>query len=74
VRLRLKKGDIKAHWESVSSLNFFVISLNFGHNKDRHDSLLFKFPNTLLLLSPMIAAAAMSVSFVSVIVNYLILR
>jgi hypothetical protein len=30
----------------------FVISLTFGHNKDRHDFLLFKFPNPRLYAFP----------------------
>jgi Transposase DDE domain len=37
-----KNSDISAHWESVSSSNFLVILLLFGHNKIRHDSLFLK--------------------------------
>ena len=38
LRRMLKNNDIAAHWESLSSSNFLVITLMFGHNKVRHDS------------------------------------
>ncbi len=31
----IENGDIAAHWESVSSVNFFVMSSKFRHSKDR---------------------------------------
>lgn len=38
LRFKFKYGDIASHWESVSSLNFFVMSSKFRHSKDKPDS------------------------------------
>lgn len=48
LRFRLKNGDIAPHWESVSSLNFSVMSSKFRRSKDRPGSH-FKIPEQALM-------------------------
>ena len=51
LRLRSKKGEIAAHWESVSFENCLVIAFHFGRYKDGTTLNLSQFPNTLLKAS-----------------------
>ena len=48
LRLRLKKGEIAAHWQSVSGIHGLVIALSFGNHKVDPATSSFQFPNTIV--------------------------
>lgn len=61
LRRMLKNNDIAAHWESLSSSNFLVITLMFGHNKVRHDSQFLIPEHALIIIQIKSAVPSMSI-------------